>query len=103
MTFKNHRKARRGKISLLDLLQKSIPFALSLSKGVCRTCSSALRQAQGERNDGAKTTYARGLLKGDKQDNQRDVIVKFALASKLMHICKQIFLHGASGIGGRGR
>ena len=46
----------------LDLLQKSIPFALSLSKGGCRTCSSTLRQAQGEREDGSKTTYARSLL-----------------------------------------
>ena len=39
-----------------------IPFALSLSKGVCRKCSSVLRQAQGERNDRAKTTDARGLI-----------------------------------------
>ena len=46
----------------IDLLQKSLPFALSLSKGARRTCSSALRQAQSERNDGSKATYARGLM-----------------------------------------
>ena len=46
----------------IDLLQKSIPFALSLSKGARRKGLSALRQAQGERNDGAKTTDARGLI-----------------------------------------
>ena len=40
-----------GNAGTLDLLQKSIPFALRLSKGARRKGSSALRQAQGERND----------------------------------------------------